>query len=201
MGLTSDDYTAQLVALLPPGRAWPGHDSAILVALLRAWADEFARVDGRAEDLMEEADPRTTAELLDEWEAMAGLPDPCWPPAVLTDAQRRTRLAAKLHYLADQTEAGYIALCAELGSAVTIDTFRPLICGRGRAGQVIRGYRCRYVWRVNLAEPVEVTRFRTGVSRCGRRLGTWNRNIYVECVVRRIAHAHTVVIFGYVEAT
>lgn len=56
-----------LSAFLPPGRVWRLADS-VLSKLLLAFADELARVDGRANDLYEEADPRTADELIPEYE-------------------------------------------------------------------------------------------------------------------------------------
>jgi len=65
----ADAYARMLVALLPQGRLWrllPG--GSLLYALLLASADELARVDGRAADLLNEADPTTAVELLPEYE-------------------------------------------------------------------------------------------------------------------------------------
>lgn len=76
MALTDADYLQQLQELLPPGPAWPRDPDAYLTRLLSAWAAECARVDARANALMDEADPRATAELLPDWERMLGLPDP-----------------------------------------------------------------------------------------------------------------------------
>lgn len=77
MALTDTDYLRQLQSLLPPGPAWPKDDGATLTRLFGALSSELARVDGRAWQLVEEADPRTTGELLADWERSAGLPDIC----------------------------------------------------------------------------------------------------------------------------
>ena len=50
--MTAPDYLASLQALLPQGFAWPRQADAALTRLLLAWADEFARVDIRAADLV-----------------------------------------------------------------------------------------------------------------------------------------------------
>lgn len=70
-------YLAQLRALMPSGAAWPRHDDARLSQLLSGFSAELARIDGRALQLFDEIDPRTTAEMLLDWERVAGLPDPC----------------------------------------------------------------------------------------------------------------------------
>jgi|GEM_PF-2742733 len=77
MGLTADDYLALCQNLLPSGPAWPRESDAFVTRLLDAWAQELARIDARVDALIEEADPRTTSELLDDWEREYGLPDEC----------------------------------------------------------------------------------------------------------------------------
>lgn len=77
MALTAEQYQSQLLELLPLGAVWPRDLDTGLAKLLLAKADEFARVDGRADQLIEEADPRTTSEMLSDWERVVGLPDEC----------------------------------------------------------------------------------------------------------------------------
>ena len=64
-----DDYAVAMQALLPLGQAWPrGEDSALMKVvrgLCRIWGD----FEIRASHLLEqESDPRTTIELLPDWE-------------------------------------------------------------------------------------------------------------------------------------
>lgn len=77
MVLSAEAYLAQLQALLPPGSAWPRAANATLTKLLGALAEELARLDARALALIDEADGRSTLELLSDWERVCGLPDPC----------------------------------------------------------------------------------------------------------------------------
>jgi uncharacterized protein YmfQ (DUF2313 family) len=77
MGLTADDYRALCQNLLPSGPAWSREPDAFTTRLLDAWAQELARIDARVDALIEEADPRTTTELLPDWERNYGLPDEC----------------------------------------------------------------------------------------------------------------------------
>ena len=77
--MTRDDYLAQLVALLPTGPAIPREPGGVLLRLLEAPAAELARVDLRGAALLDEADPRATAELLTDWQHAFGLPDACSP--------------------------------------------------------------------------------------------------------------------------
>ena len=60
MSRPAADYAAQLRSLLPRGPIWNAEPTGNLAQLLLALADEFSRIDGRADALLEEADPRTT---------------------------------------------------------------------------------------------------------------------------------------------
>jgi hypothetical protein len=52
MGMTAADYREQLAGLLPHGPAWPRIDSSWLQKVLAASAEELARIDARADDLV-----------------------------------------------------------------------------------------------------------------------------------------------------
>lgn len=60
-------YARMMVALLPPGRLWR-LVGGLLSDLFLACADELGRIDARAVDLLNEADPSTAVELLPEYE-------------------------------------------------------------------------------------------------------------------------------------
>ncbi|MCA3418095.1 MAG: DUF2313 domain-containing protein [Roseomonas sp.] len=72
-------YLSQLLGLLPPGDALPREPGSRLERLLSVPAAELARVDGRVEALLREADPARTTEMLADWERALGLPDECYP--------------------------------------------------------------------------------------------------------------------------
>lgn len=75
-----------MVALLPPGRLW--RRSELLRQLLLGSAAESARVDGRAEDLLRESDPRNAVELLPEYEQQLEI------DAAATTPERQARVTA-----------------------------------------------------------------------------------------------------------
>ena len=114
MGLTADAYLGQVQALLPPGLAWTREQDAVLTLLLQGLAEELARVDGRADDLVDEADPRTALELLQEWEAVCGYPDECLESGA-TPQERRAAVVARLTARGGQSRAYFIALAAVPG--------------------------------------------------------------------------------------
>lgn len=196
MALTAADYLAQLQALLPQGFAWPRQADAALTKLLLAWADEMARIDGRAVDLVDEADPRTTAELLADWERVAGLPDPCVAALGVsqTAAQRRAALVAKLTTIGGQSAAYYIALAASLGYTITVTEFSPFQAGSD-AGDALTNDGWRFVWQVNAPE-ASIVEFAAGRSSAGEPLRAWGNEL-LECVINRLRPAHTHVLFAY----
>lgn len=112
--MTAEEYRSQLQALLPSGAAWPREPGAILTKTLHAVADELARVDVRADDLLTESDPRSTFELLGDWERAFGLPAAC-VPAGQTTTERRSALAAKVAALGGQSRAYFLELANAIG--------------------------------------------------------------------------------------
>lgn len=195
MVLTSTDYLRQLQALLPQGAAWPRDDDATITRLLAALADELARVDGRAMQLLEEADPRTTAELFYDWERVAGLPDAC---AIAfggdqTVAQRRAALIGRLTTLGGQSAAYYVGLAAALGYAVTVTEFHAHTVNDD-VEYPFYGDAWNFAWQINAALNT-VTEI-TVDSTVEDPLAVWGNSL-LECVINRLKPAHTTVLFSY----
>ena len=194
MALTDVDYLHQLQALLPPGPAWP-KDESPLTRLLDGLAQELARVDGRALQLLEEADPRTTAELFADWERVAGLPDAC---AVAfggeqTLAQRRAALVGKLTTLGGQSAAYYVGLAAVLGYAITVEDFTEHTV-EDSVEHPLYGAAWAFAWQVNAALNT-VTEI-TVEDSVEDPIASWG-NALLECVINRLKPAHTTVLFSY----
>ncbi|PAL25466.1 phage tail protein [Sphingopyxis sp. GW247-27LB] len=195
-------YATQLAAMLPRGRAWPREDGSTLMQLMRAKAEELARVDGRVADLFEEVDPRSALELLADWERVAGLPDSCIaaPDSI---AERQAAVHSRLTGLGGQSRAYFIGLAATLGFAITIDEFRPFRVGQSRVGDCLYDEAWAHAWRVNVQSPavddgqgLTLRYFRVGQSRVGERLVGFG-SLDLECIIRRAAPAHSIVIFAY----
>jgi uncharacterized protein YmfQ (DUF2313 family) len=87
---SDEAYARMLKLLLPPSGIWRLDPDSNISKLMRACGDELERVSGRAADLIEEADPQTTTELLAEFERMLGL------ESTGTTAERRARVVALL---------------------------------------------------------------------------------------------------------
>lgn len=192
MALTTDDYLQQLQALLPQGPAWSREADAVLTKLLTAFSEEFARVDSRIDGLVNEADPRTTNELLADWERVAGLPDLC-TGIPETISLRRELLVSKLTNVGGQSRQFFIDLAAKLGYTITITEFKRFRV-TSRVNEVLNDSDWAYAWRVNAAQDT-VRRF-TVTGRVNEPLATWG-NTALECVITRLKPAHTLVQFAY----
>lgn len=195
MALNETDYLHQLQALLPPGPAWPKDGDATITRLLSALSAELARVDGRAAQLVEEADPRTVDELFSDWERVAGLPDACATVygGDQTLAQRRAALIGRLTTLGGQTPAYYIGLAAALGYAITITEFHEHTVNDD-VEHPFYGAAWAFAWQVNAALST-ITEL-TVESTVEEPLAAWG-NALLECVLNRLKPAHTTVLFSY----
>lgn len=196
MALTKDDYLQQLQNHLPSGPAWPRDVESLTTKILDSFAEEYARIDGRIDNLIDEADPRTTLELLPDWERVVGLPDPC-VQAAQTVQERRAALLAKLTTLGGQSIAFFIELAAYLGYTITITEFTPFRAGISRVGDALTGKDWWFAWRIN-APATTSTWFRVGQSAVGEPLQAFGNEL-LECVFNRVKPAHTVLIFAYGE--
>lgn len=195
MGLIAADYLRQLQALLPLGLAWPRESQATLTRYLDAASEEFARIDARAGQLIDEADPRTTSELLTDWERVAGLPDNCSNILQPTLQGRRQDLVSKLTATGGQTIAYFIAISAALGYVITIEECKPFRVGASCVGTPLYSADWIFAWRVQAPE-VAITEFRAGLSCVGEALRSWG-NESLECRIRQLKPAHTIPLFTY----
>ena len=195
MAHSIDDYGQLLKNLLPPGLAFRRETGTNLEQLLLGAAVEFARVEGRADTLVDEGLPFTTAELLPDWERVTGLPDKCAGTLEETLQGRRNAVVAKLASTGGQSVAYFEEVAARLGFTITINEFRPFRAGMSAAGDPLTNGDWVFAWRVD-APAVTVIDFRAGLSAAGEALRTWG-NDSLECKLRQLAPAHTVVIFAY----
>lgn len=193
MALSAQDYLQQLQALLPRGKAWTREAGTAMTNLLTGIAQEFARVDLRAEDLIAETDPRFTNELLTQWEAVAGLPDPCGDELGNTVELRRQVLTYKVTNIGGQSRQFYIDIAARLGFTVTITEFTPYTVDDD-VDDSIYGQEWIFAWQVNA--PAETVREMTVDSEVDGFIRYWGNQI-LECNISRLKPAHTHVLFAY----
>jgi uncharacterized protein YmfQ (DUF2313 family) len=172
------DYLSALQKLMPRGRVWPRDAEAIQTKTLAGLTAVYERNNQRANQLLVDAFPSTTTELIAEWESTLGLPDPCAGPAP-TLQQRRAQVVATFANPGGQSIAYYIAYAKLLGYDITITQFPP----------------DQFKWQIN-ASLNTVKYFRTGISAAGESLASWGNDV-LECEMNRIKPAHTTLIFSY----
>lgn len=192
--LDATAYRRVLQALLPEGTIWPREEDADLTKLLAGLAEESARADERMHDLIDEADPRTSVELLPDWERVCGLPDVCSEIGENL-AERRQAVVAKLTAQMGLGKPHLIALAAALGYEVTITEFTPARAGTARAGDPVYSEEWAYVFRMRAAETAMVYA-RAGSAVAGDRIRSWS-NERLECRITEAKAAHTLAIFAY----
>lgn len=191
---TSNDFLRAFQRLMPRGRVWPTEDDAVQTKVFSGLNAVYGRISSRASYLLVDSFPGTTLELLPEWEATLGLPDPCAGEAP-TIQQRRAQVVARFANSGGQSAAYFIQFAANLGYTVTITNFSPARAGQSRAGQPDNGVAWAYAWRIN-APLNTVVRARAGYTTAGEPLGAWG-NAVLQCEITTIAPAHTVPIFSY----
>lgn len=195
------DHAQLLRQLLPRGAAWNFAPDGTFARLLEALAAEFARIDARVLDLIDEADPRTALETLIDWERVAGLPDAC-TGAPDNVGERQIALVQKLTSIAGQAPADFIDLAALIGFEIDIEEHRPLRTGF-RVGDSCRDEAWAFAWTV-IVQPFDgagrpvlaLAHFKVG-DPVGTRVRGFG-SLDLECVIRRAAPSHTTVIFAYV---
>ena len=196
---TAPEILATLLALLPRGWAWTPAPDTVLAQLLLALADELARFETSAEAQLPQVDPRFALDLLADYERVLG-PDPCGRDLVEAagglDDRRR---AAHQRWIASgfQTPAYFVALAAALGVPATVTEADVSVLGVIECGMELTPADERFVWLVTLPE-TRVIEPELGVLECGGFLGELVPSL-VECVIRRLAPAHTTPVFSYTE--
>lgn len=195
---TASDYYAQLRALLPPGPAWDKELNPEVDQLLQAAAQELAREDLRAADLLEESFPETVRELVPDWERVMRLPDPCLGDSPKFE-DRQLAVRRRLVEIGGQSPAYFVELAISHGypEARVIEHRAPRF-GRSRFGAAHFGtWVAQFMWTLETGPRRRLGR-RFGVSYFGEQFGG-NPSGALECVLRRSAPAHAVEFIKYGE--
>lgn len=199
MSRSADQVLDEMLALLPPGWAWPRGTDSLLAAVLTPMATGIAELEAAAEAAMDEIDPRTSVAFLPDIERTLGV-DPCGRDLVALPLGERRRIAQARWTARGGASRGYFyALAAAAGTPITIT--EPVLsrAGRMRAGDRLISGAEAFVWRVTL--PLgQWSVFRAGASAAGNRLYAFVPSD-LECEIRRRKPAHTEAAFFYEAAT
>jgi uncharacterized protein YmfQ (DUF2313 family) len=197
---TAAEYAQQFQRLLPRGPIWhrglPMTQDGDIEILMPTWS----RLHQRLNDLIGMIFPceQQPPELLAEWEATLGLPDPCIGE-LDTVRERINAVCVKFSARGGQSKDYFIAIAAALGVEITITEFRPFEVGLNRAGDPLYGEAWAHAWEVNFPS-TPMGYFSTGISTAGDPLRTWGNKI-IECVLDALKPAHTILIFSYGSVT
>ena len=179
----AEKYARQVKALLPPGSALHQESDSALSKVALAVGGELAHVEARGQDLLAEADPRTAAETLDDWERVYGLPDAAISTIPSSIEARRLAVTQKAVAIGGQTPAYFVSLAAACGYTATVyDSYGSLVLRAGfTCGALSYGTDWAFAWRMDVQPPA----------------GAVLSHAELEAVIRRVAPAHTQVIFNY----
>jgi uncharacterized protein YmfQ (DUF2313 family) len=184
-------YATELLGHLPSSEIasiWPRALTGVWGNLLTALGGEPARIDINARKLLDEMDPRTTVDMMPDWETAYGLPDPCTaPPTTIGD--RRARLLTLVTMKGSLTPKFLTAMAYNIGIDVLVRTFAPARMGMTAMGGTLANTPWAFATRV-YAPPVSARRMHMGVSYMGDRLCAFG-NDPLQCVVRRHVRAVT----------
>ncbi|MEW9901651.1 YmfQ family protein [Pseudomonas putida] len=185
-------YRQQLRALLPLGPAWDPELVPEVDLALEGVSQEFARIEARVVAALNEMDASGVSELVPDWEAVMGLPDPCLGNNPSFE-DRRLSVQQRLTAIGGQDIAYLISLAVEQGYPnATITEYRTPRFGRARFGPSRFGtWKAQFLWTLHTGDRQRVGR-RFGASYWGERFGM-NPGNALECVIRRAAPAHTIV--------
>lgn len=190
---SADDFRKAILQLMPQGPAWSRAPDSLASLLAGAWASGFARNTMRAENLLIDAFPSSTIELLPEWEASLGLPDPCAGEGA-TLAQRRSQVVARISDNGGSSIAYFTAFAAALGYVIAVTEYAPSRSGIMKSGQALLNEDWAYCWLVTGPGVTEILA-RSGLFASGEALMTWS-NGPLKCEIEARNPAHLILRFG-----
>jgi uncharacterized protein YmfQ (DUF2313 family) len=147
---SSADFTSALLGLLPRGRVWPKEISSVQAQAASCFAPTFQRISDTAVDLIADAFPGTTSDLLSEWELTLGLPDACTVPGSQTIAERQRAVAEKISAAGGPQRSYYLQMATQLGLSAIIDEFQEACVGPTNVGDFLYGDGWPWSWVVSI---------------------------------------------------
>lgn len=176
-------YRSQLAKLLPPGALWDLESDSTLIKLLTGMGDELERLQQRGLTLIDESDPRSASETLEEWEKALGLPDERVTSISTDTYKRRTTITQKYVGRGGQNYEYFASLCAACGyplQSIFKHQSQMLRVG-ARVNDRVYGKSYAYTITITLNAPTEGALSHADFER----------------VIRHITHSHITVIFVY----
>ena len=196
LDLEWDDSHRGAMALLPTGPVWPRDPTEVLSRTVRGLTGVHWRAWRRVRDMLDEADPRTCWETIRMWEIDCGLPDPCVenPPTSLE--ARRAAVIAKRQMGSITRPVDFIRLGEMLGYEIEVVEFRPYRAWSNCDDALNTAPDWPHTWMVRFLNADRAIWWFRANSGCTEFLRSWSCGD-LECIISRIAHAQTLVIFAY----
>lgn len=185
---------ADLIKLLLPPVSIDPHGPGLGIELA-AEGNALDHALGSGDQLLLEADPRTTVALLPDWERNYGLPEPEVTALGITLSfqERRAALATKVTMQGGQRPAFFIALAAALGYSITVTECHPQTT-EDNTEYAAQDEQYRFVWYVNA--PMVSVRNLTTEDETEMATAVWGNGL-LEATINRYKPAHTFVLFAY----
>lgn len=192
-----DDYDKALDRLLPRGPIWRRTPGSVLDSILHAMALELARVDAQADRVLEEADPRTSFDLLQQWFTDWGIPSACL--AALADPtleEKRRELITKITSSRSLTAQFFRDVAETLGYEADIVTYSAFTV-KDTADKPLLGteWNTAYAMGITVRASSEQRLFNTTWT-VDQPLAVWGDRLF-ECLMRELVPAHVTAIFEY----
>ncbi len=190
-------YSNLFLDLLPNGAIWNKSIDSNKRKIANFKALEFSRLENRFNDLMDETDPRTATEMLNEWYKFAGLPDDTTPEwNSMTLKEKRNATYNKIISKGGLSKKYFEQLVINLGfQGVEIKEYEIARVDKLRIGGRLNSPGVRSYWNVTIPN-TNVIKFRVGSSRIGDRLGKIPGSVLEKTLIK-LKPAHTEIIFTY----
>lgn len=196
---TAEEVRGALFELLPWGAVWYRELDNRFADFLLAVAEELARLHNKVASLVDEADPRTTSDLLADWEEVYGLPEPCDPSPSSDPDDRRAVLSGKASARGGQSPSYFKGIADEItGEDCTIHEYAltPFVAGSPAGAYLYSVGTWAHWWGVEIPN-VDVTHFVAG-SPAGTAVASYpSRVSQLACILGRIKPAHTRFFFDF----
>lgn len=188
------DFLRALQNLMPRGLAWPRDLGSVMAQVMDGLAPTFVRHTQQNNRLLIDAFPSTAVQLLPEWEASLGLPDPCAGESP-TLAGRQAQVVARFAGSGGQSIPYFISYALALGYVITVTEFTPFHTGQQAMGSPLGTQDWAFTWQANAPLNTGVF-FRAGQAWAGEALETFGNQV-LECELAEISPAHTILNFAY----
>lgn len=196
-----DAYTSMMLRLFR-GTALNVDPGPNFTNIQKAKAKGLVRLEQSAFDALEDVLPDSTVGLIERWEEVTGLPDPCMPTADDLESRRRN-VQGKLAAVGIQNKEDAAALVVLMLGLYSdelpgVSVHRPMRMG-DRMGSRLYGQEWLEGWTWHFVSPdiFGNVPFRMGDRMTGRLWGHRSLTENVECLVRRYTPAHLDVFILY----